>query len=130
MCSIPVIGTAVSINTSNVDVWCNFKMWRLEKCLFCSETLKAWCSVILSVRTCVCWGGTHITWKGQLGVCRNFSSRMLRWGTVLTVERHQHLSTRLIGLAEEGVEQRTWMYSVIYSNMNIISFNYTFCHGE
>jgi hypothetical protein len=26
MCSIPVIGTAVSINTSNVDVWCNFKM--------------------------------------------------------------------------------------------------------
>lgn len=43
---------------------------------------------------------THMTWKGQLGVWRNLSSLMLLWGTVLRVERHQHLSTRLMGLAE------------------------------
>lgn len=45
---------------------------------------------------------THMTWKGQLGVWRNLSSLMLLWGTVFRVERHQHLSTRLMGLAENN----------------------------
>lgn len=40
-----------------------------------------------------------MTWKGQLGVWRNLISRMLLCGTVLWVVRHQHLSTRLMGLA-------------------------------
>lgn len=42
---------------------------------------------------------TYMTWKGQLGVWRNLSSLMERWGTVLRVDRHQHRSTRLIGFA-------------------------------
>ena len=53
---------------------------------------------------------THMTWKGQLGVWRNLISRMLRWGTVFSVERHQQRSTRLMGLAErekrEGERER------------------------
>lgn len=49
---------------------------------------------------------THMTWKGQLGVWTNLSSRMLLCGTVLTVERHQHLSTRLMGLAGEELKRK------------------------
>jgi len=45
---------------------------------------------------------THMTWNGQLGVWRNLISRMLLCGTVLRVDRHQHLSTRLMGLAVTG----------------------------
>lgn len=49
---------------------------------------------------------TYMTWKGQLGVWRNLSSLMERWGTVLRVDRHQHRSTRLMGFAANKHQQK------------------------
>lgn len=47
-----------------------------------------------------------MTWKGQLGVWRNLSSLMDRWGTVLRVERHQQRSTRLMGFAANTQQRK------------------------
>lgn len=62
-----------------------------EGCFFCFVFLK-WL--------------TYMTWKGQLGVWRNLSSLIERWGTVLRVERHQQRSTRLMGLAAKQKGQK------------------------